>query len=242
MSSLGGPNIITDRLALHLDAANIKSYPGSGTTWVDKSGNGNNFTLANGPTYANGVLTFDGTDDKATCVNTTFGNFGTGSFTLEYVVNTSGVGSNIYGVTIMKRSVTTTIGGANRNGWCDRTQADRFFVQDNNPAGNTAIIIQNSYVTPKNQITHITHVVSKDATGKIASGSTYNNGILVASSSTTFVGNGSVDNGNPTTLMFSTGELGSLSGKLYVVRAYQKELSPQEVLQNYNATKSRFNL
>lgn len=237
-----GPNIVTNGLVLHLDAANTKSYPGSGTTWVDKSGYGNNFTLTNGPTYAKGAIIFDGTNDRASCVNTTFGNFGTGSFSLEYVIYTSGVGSNIYGLSFMKRLSASTIGGANRAGWCDRTQADRFFVQDNNPGGNGAIIIQNSYVTPKNQITHITHVVSKDATGKIASGSTYNNGILVANSSTTFVGNGSVNNGTPATLMYSTGEAGSLSGRLYAVRAYQKVLSSDEVLQNYNATKSRFNL
>src|SRR6056300_111169 len=38
--------IVRDGLVLHLDAANVKSYPGSGSTWFDLSGNGNNFTLA----------------------------------------------------------------------------------------------------------------------------------------------------------------------------------------------------
>ena len=38
------PKIVTDGLVLYLDAANPKSYPGSGTTWYDLSGNGNNFT------------------------------------------------------------------------------------------------------------------------------------------------------------------------------------------------------
>lgn len=40
-----GPHIATDGLVLYLDAANIKSYPGSGTTWNDLSGNNFNFTL-----------------------------------------------------------------------------------------------------------------------------------------------------------------------------------------------------
>ena len=39
-----GPKIVTDGLVLALDAANSKSYPGSGTTWNDLSGNSEDFT------------------------------------------------------------------------------------------------------------------------------------------------------------------------------------------------------
>jgi len=45
MGTYGGPDTVTDGLVLALDAANKKSYPGSGTTWYDLSGNGFNFTL-----------------------------------------------------------------------------------------------------------------------------------------------------------------------------------------------------
>jgi len=51
---------------LCLDAGSRLSYPGSGTTWTDLSGNGNTGTLTNGPTYdsANsGSIVFDGADD-----------------------------------------------------------------------------------------------------------------------------------------------------------------------------------
>ena len=60
------PHTITDGLVLCLDAANTKSYPGSGTTWTDLSGNGNNGTLVNGVGYSGsnlGSLTFDGVND-----------------------------------------------------------------------------------------------------------------------------------------------------------------------------------
>ncbi len=66
MSVISGPNIVTNGLVLHLDAANTKSYSGSGTTWTDLSGNGNNGTLTNGPTFdsANyGSVVHDGVDD-----------------------------------------------------------------------------------------------------------------------------------------------------------------------------------
>ncbi len=68
MSVYGGPDIVTNGLVLHLDAANSKSYLGSGTTWNDLSGNGNNATLTNGPSFSNsnrGSIVFDGTNDYA---------------------------------------------------------------------------------------------------------------------------------------------------------------------------------
>jgi hypothetical protein len=69
MSFVHSPKIVTDGLVLALDAGNTKSYPGSGTTWFDKSGRGNNGTLVNGVGYTssfNGSLVFDGADDKVT--------------------------------------------------------------------------------------------------------------------------------------------------------------------------------
>lgn len=61
-----GPNIIQDGLVLRLDAADRRSYPGSGTTWNDVSGYGFNSTLINGPTFSNnnlGLIVLDGTND-----------------------------------------------------------------------------------------------------------------------------------------------------------------------------------
>jgi len=65
MSVYAGPEISNDGLVLCLDAANPKSYPGSGVSWFDISGNGYVMTLTNGPTFSTvngGVLQFNGTD------------------------------------------------------------------------------------------------------------------------------------------------------------------------------------
>ena len=67
MARFVGPRTVTSGLLLYLDAANTRSYPGSGTAWTDLSGNGNTGTL-NGPTYSsanNGSIVFDGVDDYA---------------------------------------------------------------------------------------------------------------------------------------------------------------------------------
>jgi len=68
MSFSRGPKIVTDGLVLCLDAANKKSYPGSGTTWTDLSGQGNNGTLTNMSATPldsgnGGSLVFDGVND-----------------------------------------------------------------------------------------------------------------------------------------------------------------------------------
>jgi hypothetical protein len=82
-----------DGLVLCLDAGNIKSYPGSGTTWRDLSGGGNTGTLTNGPTYSSangGSIVFDGVDDYINVtpinrLNTT---------TIEILFKTSSVSTN----------------------------------------------------------------------------------------------------------------------------------------------------
>ena len=64
------PSIVTNGLVLCLDAANPKSYPGTGTAWTDLSGLGNNGTLTNNPTYSsanNGYFTFNGTNNFVQC-------------------------------------------------------------------------------------------------------------------------------------------------------------------------------
>ena len=66
MAVFAGPEIVNTGLVLHLDAANPRSYPGSGTVWTDLSGNGNNGTLVNGVGYNsanNGSMIFDGAND-----------------------------------------------------------------------------------------------------------------------------------------------------------------------------------
>lgn len=99
--SLGhGASVVREGLVLHLDAASMKSYPGSGTTWSDLSGNGNNGTLVNGVGYSsenNGTFTFDGLDD--------------------YAVSTGGYHNNIsLTISLWFKPTNTISGGSNQVG------------------------------------------------------------------------------------------------------------------------------
>ena len=71
MSLNHSPAIVTDGLVLCLDAANIRSYPKSGTTWSDlisaNDGTFNNMDASNFSTANGGSLSFDGTNEKVNC-------------------------------------------------------------------------------------------------------------------------------------------------------------------------------
>ena len=69
MALTHSPRIVTDNLILCVDAANPKSYSGSGTTWKDLSGSNHHLTLNNSPSFNSnfgGYFDFDGTNDSAT--------------------------------------------------------------------------------------------------------------------------------------------------------------------------------
>lgn len=57
-------SIVRSGLVLHLDAANPKSYPGSGTAWRDLSGLTYNATLVNSPTFTNNYFALDGSTSQ----------------------------------------------------------------------------------------------------------------------------------------------------------------------------------
>ena len=87
MAYRNGPKIITDGLVLCLDAAISKSYPGSGTTWHDLSGRGNNGTLINSPVYNTenkGYFVLGNTNGYVSVPDTT--DFDFDYMTLEYVL------------------------------------------------------------------------------------------------------------------------------------------------------------
>ena len=110
MSYSKGPRIVTDGLVLYLDAGNSKSYPGTGTVWNDLSGNNNNGTLVNGPTFSSankGSIVFDGVNDGCNINNNSFIN-PTNAITFGAIVNLSGYGSN-YAPIIFKQNNYTSL-------------------------------------------------------------------------------------------------------------------------------------
>ena len=128
---------ITDisNLIFYLDAVNSKSYPGSGSTWYDLSGNSNHFTLYNTPTYIqNGTtgtyFTFNGTNQYACSANAINFNaysavtieiaYRTTSTSTQILYETTGTGGSTAtgGITLlMNANSTGTVGNIYLSQW-----------------------------------------------------------------------------------------------------------------------------
>ena len=87
MATKYSPQITTSGLVFYVDAGNRRSYPGSGTTWNDLAGSDKHGTFVNGPTFsatAGGSIVFDGVDDY---VSSSFSTTATTNITLQCWVN-----------------------------------------------------------------------------------------------------------------------------------------------------------
>jgi hypothetical protein len=218
MSLSRGPKVVSNGLVLYLDAANNKSYPGTSTTWTDLSGNGYNGTLTNGPTFSSangGSIVFDGVDDYISIVSNANLTFGTGNFSI--------------GFWIYRASSWSTT--------CNFTDGNSGALDIYTSGGNLRIAPQ---------------YASSVAIASVSSLSTnlwYNLTIVKSSSVTTAYINGTSIGSTSDTSNYSSSILkfggtldGYFTGRMSNILIYNRSLSATEVLQNYNATKSRFGL
>lgn len=227
------PKIVTDGLVLYLDAANPKSYVSGSTTWNDISRSQlATTTLSAGTTYTssfNGALVVDGTTTIA----------------VPFVLDTS----TNYTIEVAAKSYTMTTNSTNRQTvWSFVSGSSQgyqlldleiwgdgitLFNGDNNlyasplrgglvPLGTTDIKV---------------YTVSKS--GSIQSW--YINGILRTSVTQTYTGSSQYFKlGSRNAGAAGVGQ--AWSGSFPSAKIYNRSLTAQEVLQNYNATKTRFGL
>ncbi len=209
--------IVTNGLVLCLDAADKKSYPGTGTTWFDRSGNGVNGTLVNGVGYNSnngGALIFDGTNDY---VNAPLMKTATCTFSFW--------------------ARTTTFAGNPMlfNAGPDGSGPDLFFY-NGKISWNTWDSAANPFANiPENANNGNWHyyVIVNDATSNTK---LYYDNVLLgtaiyknASASTNFTIGGAT-----ATFMWN--------GNISSVKIYNRALTPQEIQQNFNATRGRFGI
>ena len=231
MSTVGsyrGPNIVTRGLVLHLDAASPNSYysPNGGTVWKDVSGNGNNGTLVNGTTFSNDAFVFDGVDDHINCgdilpsgsqnITISIWMYKFDAVVGDYILSKGTASDGTAGSTFYIVNGSTYV---------------RFTATDTTPTRSTNV---EHYGINLNQWYNFTY--------------TYNGSTIV----------GYRDGANPVTNTSISGPLNYLNQPILIgthkygsrypqmdigsFSLYDRALSAQEVLQNYNATKDRFGL
>jgi len=215
MAILNGPGIITNGLVLNLNAADKNSYPGSGTTWTDISGNGNSGTLTNGPTFNSengGAIVFDGVNDY---VVTNSVNLSYTGYTMECAVKYNSISGD-------QGLFAYNGGGKYINLWKGNASAMRWETNAGQAINGT-----------NNLTTGIWYFFTGVYDG--STGYLYRNGILEVS--------GTMTSSTSQNSVFEIGiYAGYTNGNIALARFYTRALSPSEILQNYNATKSRFGL
>jgi len=217
MAYFHSPRIVTDGLVLALDAANTKSYPGSGTTWFDRSGNGYNGTLTNGPTFNSsnlGSISFDGVNDY---------------IEIAHNLNT------LSNYTIMfwaYRSAENRMPIASRVGTPFYWFGDNSWRYTHGGAGGEYYYSKPTSI-PLNTWGHYCVVYNG------ANVSIYRQGVYQGQQSTT----GTANFSDGLRIGFWAGGGGyEWQGNIASVQMYSSALTAAEVLQNYNATKGRFGL
>ena len=222
MALVHSPSIVLNGLISYWDAANIKSYPGSGTTWSDLSGNRYNGTLTNGPTYSSGnfgSISFDGTDDYVLMSSNSF--TANGGATLDIWFNTNTIADD---------------GLLNHSDF----QYFNFFLSN----GTTSIRFEY-----KSTVSNFTQLFS--TTNSIVVGNWYNVVGVVDSVGAKIYINGTLNASNTTPQNLGTvtsnvyvGAYNATeyrySGKISVVKRYNRPLSAAEVSQNFNAIRGRY--
>ena len=239
MACNAGPDIIEDGLVLCLDAANINSYPKSGTTWSDLAGSNDgtltnmdasNFSAANG-----GSLVFDGTNDEVLISSSDFSVFSLtatqgvtvscwvkldSSTESRRMLSSSDSSSGL----ILKYDASNTAAGSTGS------LADKFTFFILVPAGGKSGSVSSVHSTTSPDGNWINVVGTRESSGVFK---IYINGVLEATNSGT-------SSAVPTPTSVKIGDTGEQS--ISLLYYHNRALTATEVAQNFNVTRHRFGI
>lgn len=211
------PRIVTDGLILCLDAANTKSYPGTGSTWYDLSGNDNTATLVNGVIFNSdnkGSLVFDGVDDYATLPDNITDL--SGDWSISVWIKPLNDPNNPRVVTLL-----TTLDNL-QVGYMATTLVPYIRI-DNSVVSSTESLIESDWVNIVYQVSSsVRKIYINTVNTSIVSGGIGSNGMYSA------IGGGYTDY--------------QMNGNISIGMVYNRALSAAEVKQNFNALRGRYGI
>ena len=236
MATNYSPRIVTDGLILCLDAGDRKSYPGTGTTWTDRSGQGNNAVSQASALATEGRFNTNGYFDLNEASDVYFlisglnnYNFGSNVSIDFWVKNTGGD----------YRAIVQNSNGSSTNDTIDiRFGREDYYGGANN--GTKCSFILNSNVSarvdffvPLNVWTHVTCTFDGSTMRAYTNGEEFDN-----TSYSSSINQSAYD--MKLFRHYNTGE--DLVNPFASIRIYNKTFTATEVLQNFNALKGRFGL
>ena len=234
-----GPQIVTNGLVLNLNAADLNSYPGSGTSWYDISGNSKTGTLTNSPSFtSNGPTSY-------------FSSF----ITNEYVQgNSSYTGIQVPTGTASR---TIIIGFRTPSTLSGYQHILHYGTTSTDQAYGLALLngsFNNHTWAGNSNYANLTLSTSTDYIGAVKynnSASPRNTFFLNGTFGTTGYGQGktsdyAINTGTAYEVLLgsriSGSELLGSGGRIYFALIYARDLTNNEILQNYNVLKTRFGL
>lgn len=239
MSFFYSPNVVTNGIALCLDAANIKSYTNGSTVWRDLTSNNINGTLINGPTFSSanrGSILFDGTNDYVTLGTPAQLN----AYELPITIMGWGKLTNSTGFRTFFSAYSDVVNSKLYN--MIRIENGTFYFYASAPPSifGSFQAIQSSFTVPTSVWNFFAVVVSGTTSSPVF---------------TFYLNSASqIINGNPlgtslnTTVDFRVGgnqaypNAEGWAGNIANVFVYKRALTSNEVSQNYNALKGRYGL
>ena len=225
------PKIVTDGLVLCLDAANSKSIISGSTKWTDLSRGGNNGTLINGPIFdsgSGGNIVFDGSSNYV--LGDTILEPQNNALSISTWFKPTGPSNNNdgYGGVLLVNTNQANLSYALGYSWANQCVSFNTKINDALTSSNNSVL--------RNSISYITAIYNGSQqiiylNGQLLTSRAYTIPLSYLSSGDRF---------------FRIGQWGLLprnfNGKIYQMSLYNKALSAAEILQNYNATKTRFGL
>jgi hypothetical protein len=224
------PTSVSSGLVLYFDPSNTASYPGSGTTITDLSGNGMNGTMSN-ITFTSPYFSYNGTNSQVAITDNALLEPGSGDWTMEVWVNQTNSGNDVVLGKFDPGGTSSDVS------YSIRTTNTSYYAQIGNGSG--AYVNSTTHVGTTNTWYQIVYVFTNVAANTLQ---TFVNGNSIGSVNHSLA---SLLNTSANLYLgsYNNGEYSQwFDGKIGITRLYNKALTSTEVLNNYNADKSKYGL
>lgn len=230
LSTFTLPNIVTSGLVLWYDPSFSTSYPGSGSTITNLANTSLPGTLSN-ITYTSPYFSYNGTSSQISVPDNALLEPGSGDWTMEVWVNQTNSGNDVVLGKFDPGGLSADVS------YSIRTTVSTYYAQFGDGTG--AFVNSTNVVGTLNTWYQLVYVFKTGATKTLE---TYKNGVSIGSVNHTL---NSLLN-TPSNLYigsYNNGEYNQyFNGRIGVTRLYNTALTAANVLQNYNADKSKYGL
>jgi hypothetical protein len=228
------PSVVLSNLVLYFDPSNPSSYPGSGTTITDLSGNGRNGTMSN-ISFTSPYFTYNGSSSQVAIADNELLEAGSGDWTMEVWVNQSVSGNDVVLGKFDPGGLSSDVS------YSIRTTGTTYYAQlgSGTGSGGTLYVNSTNHVGTLNTWYQIVYVFTNVAANTLQ---TFVNGSSIGSVNHSLA---SLLNTSANLYLgsYNNGEYAQwFDGKIGITRLYNRALTSTEVLNNYNADKSKYGL